>query len=315
MRSIPWWAVLVIGLIVVALVSGAVFYFIIRPQQEKIQQLQKNIQDQEAIIARRQQAEEDLEKAGKEAEEARARWQTVGQELVPLRLPDFSDPASLWEAVLDFQAESGGYFERDLRKYLAELATECGVELYYQSVPFVQLTSLQPSTLAGMVRNTYFRWGQMTLQVDGRFADILHFTERLPYFTRPILVQAPQFQLLPNGKVRAIVPIEVYGLIETHDGQPATSLFPAAAAAPGVGPGAPMMGGPAMGGPMGGPPMGMPTPGGPMGGPSMGTQMGGGPPMGGLPTGGPPMGGPPAGGQPPLEEGEQMATGGGEVEN
>ncbi len=113
----------------------------------------------------------------------------------------------------------------------------------------------------------------------------------------------PQFQLLPNGKVRAIVPIEVYGLIETHDGQPATSLFPTAAAAPGVGPGAPMMGGPAMGGPMGGPPMGMPMSGGPMGGPPMGMHMGGGP------------SGPPAGGPPPVEEGERMATGGGEVAN
>ncbi len=308
MRGMPWWAVPVIGLVIIALASGAVFYFVIRPQQEKMQQLQKQIQEQEAIIAELAQAETDLKEAQKEAEEARARWQVVRQELVPIRLPDFGDPASLWEAVLDFQAESGGYFERDLRKYLAELATECGVELYYQSVPIVQLASLQPGSLAGLVRNTYLRWGQMTLQVDGRFADILRFIERLPYFTRPILVQVPQFQLLPNGKVRAIVPIEVYGLIETHDGQPATSLFPTAAAAPGVGPGAPMMGGPAMGGPMGGPPMGMPMSGGPMGGPPMGMHMGGGP-------SGPPAGGPPAGGPPPVEEGERMATGGGEVAN
>lgn len=294
MRGIPWWAVVVIGLVIAALASGAVFYFAIRPQQEKIGQLQKQIQEQESIISRRQAAEEDLKKAEQEAQEARARWEVVRKELVTLKLPDLSDPASLWQAVLDFQAESGGYFERDLRKYLAELATKHNLELYYQSVPFVQLASFQPSALAGMIRNGYFRWGQMTLQVDGRFADILRFIRELPYFTRPIVVQMPQFQLLPNGKVRALIPIEIYALVETHDGKPLPGQL-AAAAAEGAGM---VPGGPTMGpmGPMGGPPMGMH--GGPMGAPPMGGHMGG-----------PPAGGPPAGGgPPPVEEGERMSA-------
>ncbi len=305
MRGIPWWAVVVIGLVIAALASGAIFYFAIRPQQEKMGQLQKQIQDQEAIISRRQKAEEDLKQAEKEAQEARARWEVVRKELSTLRLPDPNDPAALWQAVLDFQAESGGYFERDLRKYLAELATKCNLELYYQSVPIVQLASFQPSALAGMVRNGYFRWGQMTIQVDGRFADILRFIRELPYFTRPIVVQMPQFQLLPNGKVRAIIPIEVYALVETHEGKPLPAQLAAAAAqaagAPGMMPGAPSMG---PMGPMGGPPMGMH--GGPMGGPPMGGHFGGGP-MGGPPAGGPPAGG----GPPPVEEGERMSAGGG----
>ena len=292
MRGIPWWAVVVIGLVIAALASGAIFYFAIRPQQEKMGQLQKQIQDQEDIISRRQKAEEDLKQAEKEAQEARARWEVVRKELSTLRLPDPNDPAALWQAVLDFQAESGGYFERDLRKYLAELATKCGLELYYQSVPMVQLASFQPSALAGMVRNGYFRWGQMTLQVDGRFSDILRFIRELPYFTRPIVAQMPQFQLLPNGKVRAIIPIEVYALVETHEGKPLPAQLAAAAqaaGAPGMMPGAPSMG-----------PMG------PMGGPPMGGHMGGGP-MGGPPAGGPPAGG----GPPPVEEGERMSAGGG----
>ena len=290
MRGIPWWAVLVIGLVIAALASGGIFYFAIRPQQERLQQLHKQIQEQEAIIARRSQAEKDLEKAQQEAREARIRWQEVRKELAPLRLPDLNDPASLWQAILDFQAESGGYFERDLRKYLAELANECGVELYYQSVPVIQLTSLQPTALAGMIRSGYFRWGQMTLQVDGRFADILRFLERLPHFTRPIVVQTPQFQLLPNSKVRAIIPIEVYALVETHEGKPATSLGTPTTTSP---TGAPTMGAPTMGAPtMGAPTMGMPM-GGPMGGPSA-PMMGGptGAPAGAHGGGGPPTGGP-----------------------
>ena len=297
MRGMPWWAVVVIGLVIAALASGAIFYFAIRPQQEQIQNLQKQIQDKESIIARRQQAEEDLKKAEQEAEEARKRWEVVRKELVTLKLPDLSDPASLWRAVLDFQAESGGYFERDLRKYLAELATKHNLELYYQSVPIVQLASLQPSALAGMVQNSYFRWGQMILQVDGRFGDILNFIKELPYFTRPIVVQMPQFQLLPNGKVRATIPIEVYALVETHEGKPLPAQL--AAAAPAAG---------AMGGMM---PGGMGPMGGPMGGPGMG--MHGGPmgaPMGGH-MGGMPMGGPPSGGPPVAEEGERMSAGGG----
>ncbi len=274
MRGAPWWAVLVAGLVIAALASGAIFYFAIRPQQERIQQLHSQIQQQESIIAQRAQAEEDLKRAQEEAQKARARWQVVRQELFPFRLPDFSDPASLWQAVLDFQSESGGYFERDLRKFLAELATECNLELFYTTVPTVQLAALQPTALAGMVRNTYLRWGQMTLQVDGRFNDILRFIERLPYFTRPILVQVPQFQLLPNGKVRAIIPIEVYGLLETHEGKPVTSLLGAAAGAGAPTVGTPMFGGPGMMGP-GGPPMGA----GAMGGPGMGMHGGpGGPP-------------------------------------
>lgn len=294
MRGIPWWVVVVIGLVIAALASGAIFYFAIRPQQEKMGQLQKQIQEQESIISRYQKAKEDWEQAEKEAQEARARWQVVRKELATLKLPDLSDPASLWQAVLDFQAESGGYFERDLRKYLAELATKCNLELYYQSIPLVQLTSFQPTALASMVNNGYFRWGQMILQVDGRFADILRFIKELPYFTRPIVVQMPQFQLLPNGKVRATIPIEVYALVETHEGKPLQGQLAAAAqatGATGMMPGAPPSMGP------GGPPMGMHG----MGGPPMGGHMSGGP-----------MGGPPAtGGPPPAEEGERMSAGGG----
>lgn len=302
MRGIPWWAVVVIGLVIAALASGAIFYFAIRPQQEKMGQLQKQIQEQESIISRRESAEKAKEEAEREAREARERWQTVRKELVTLKLPDLSDPASLWQAVLDFQAESGGYFERDLRKYLAELATKHNLELYYQSVPFVQLASFQPSALAGMVRNGYFRWGQMTIQVDGRFGDILRFVKELPYFTRPIVVQMPQFQLLPNGKVRAFIPIEVYALVETHEGKP-LSVQLAAAAGPAAGVGGMMPGGPPSMGPMG--PMGGPATGGPpMGGPAMGGHMGGGPPSMGPMGGGPSAGGPPAGGgPPPAEEG------------
>lgn len=306
MRGIPWWAVVVIGLVIAALASGAIFYFAIRPQQEQIQKLHSQIQEKENIINRRQQAQEDLKKAEREAQEARRRWERVRRELKTLKLPDPSDPASLWHAVLDFQSESGGYFERDLRKYLAELATKCNLELYYQSVPTVQLASLQLTALSGMVRNSYFRWGQMILQVDGRFADILRFIRELPYFTRPIVVQTPQFQLLPNGKVRAIIPIEIYALVETHEGKPLPSQL-AAAQAEGMGgvtPGGPPMGGPGMGmhgGPMGGPMgPGMGMHGGPMGGH-----------MGGAPIGGAPMGGPPSGGPPVAEEGERMSESGG----
>ena len=294
MQRMPWWTVVVIGLVIAALASGAIFYFVIRPQQEQIQNLQKQIQEKESIIARRQQAEEDLKKAEQEAEEARKRWEVVRKELVTLKLPDLSDPASLWRAVLDFQSESGGYFERDLRKYLAELATKHNLELYYQSVPVVQLASLQPSALAGMVRNSYFRWGQMILQVDGRFGDILNFIKELPYFTRPIVAQMPQFQLLPNGKVRASIPIEVYALVETHEGKPLPQMAAAAPAAAGamggMMPGVMEPMGAPMGGPMGGHGIGMH--GGPMG--MMGEHMGGAP-MGGLPAGGPPAGGPPEG--------------------
>jgi len=302
MRGIPWWAVVVIGLVIAALASGAIFYFAIRPQQEKMGQLQKQIQEQESIISRRESAEKAKEEAEREAREARERWQTVRKELVTLKLPDLSDPASLWQAVLDFQAESGGYFERDLRKYLAELATKHNLELYYQSVPFVQLASFQPSALAGMVRNGYFRWGQMTIQVDGQFGDILRFIKELPYFTRPIVAQMPQFQLLPNGKVRAVIPIEVYALVETHEGKPLSGQL-AAAAGPAAGVGGMMPGGPPSMGPMGGPPMGMH--GGMMGGPPMGGHMGGGPPAGGPPAGG---------GPPPVEEGERMSTSGAPME-
>ncbi len=293
MRGTPWWIIVVVGLVIAALASGALFYFAIRPQQEQIQNLQKQIQEKESIIARRQQAEEGLKKAEQEAKEARQRWQEVRKELETLKMPDLSDPASLWQAVLDFQKESGGYFERDLRKYLAELATECNLELYYQSVPLVQLASFQPSALAGMVRGSYFRWGQMTLQVDGRFGDILRFIQRLPYFTRPIVVQMPQFQLLPNGKVRAVIPIEIYALVETHEGKPLPGQLATAAqavGAPGMMPGAPMsmgmpggpMGAASMGGPSGGQPMGMH--GGPTGGAAMGGHMGEGPPAGGGPS-------------------------------
>lgn len=259
MRGIPWWVIVVIGLVFAALASGAIFYFAVRPQQEEIGKLQKQIKDQEAIISQRPQAEEDLKKAEEEAKEARARWEIVRRELSTLQLPDPNDPASLWKTVLDFQAEAFGYFERDLRKYLAELATKYNLELSYVSVPIIQFTSLQPSDLiTGRVRSGYFQWGQMTLQVDGRFMNILRFIRELPKFDRPIVVQIPQFQLLPNGEVRAVTQIEIYALVETHEGKPLPAQLAAtipAAGMPTTTPGAPGPTGP-MGSPVSGPPMG-----------------------------------------------------------
>jgi hypothetical protein len=208
----PWWIVPLLGFLLAAFGSGAIFYFAIRPQQDQIRQLEEKIRQEEAVIAQRAQAEKDLEDAKKEAERARVQWRKVREELAVLRLPDPTDSAALWAAGIAFQRESRGYFERDLRKFLAELANRCQVELSYASVPQFVLASLQ---MPPPPPNGYFRWGQMTLVVDGRFADILRFLEGLPQFTRPIVVQAPQFQLLPNGKVRATVPIEIYALIET----------------------------------------------------------------------------------------------------
>lgn len=210
--KVPWWAVPLIGFVIAAIASGAIFYYAIRPKQEEIRQLEEKIRQEESVIAQRQQAERDLEAAKKEAEKARLRWRQVRNILAVLRLPDPTDPRAVWAAGIAFQRESQGYFERDLRKFLAELANRCGVDLTYASIPQFVLASLQ---MPPPQPNGFFRWGQMTLQVDGRFGDILRFLEGLPQFTRPIVVQIPQFQLLPNGKVRATVPIEIYALVET----------------------------------------------------------------------------------------------------
>lgn len=210
--KVPWWSVPLIGFLVAALGSGAIFYFAIRPQQEKIRQLEEKIRQEEQVIAQREKAEKDYEEAKKEAEKARLLWRRIRNELAILRWPDPDDPRAVWLAGISFQRESQGYFERDLRKFLADLANRCKVDLTYASVPQFVMASLQMPTLPS---NGYFRWGQMTLQVDGRFADILRFLEGLPQFSRHIVVQAPQFQLLPNGKVRATVPIEIYALVET----------------------------------------------------------------------------------------------------
>jgi len=268
--KVPWWSVPLIGFLVAALGSGAIFYFAIRPQQERIRQLEDKIRQEEQVIAQREQAERSLEEAKKEAEKARVRWRQVRSELAILSLPDPRDPTALWAAGIAFQRESQGYFERDIRKFLAELANRCGVELSYASIPQYVLASLQMPPLPP---NGYFRWGQMTLQVDGRFADILRFLEGLPQFTRPIVVQAPQFQLLPSGKVRATVPIEIYALVETPverylmEGKEVppdlmqqfqSLLSPSAAGMPGApGMAAPeMMGAEAVGGAAGAPRMG-----------------------------------------------------------
>lgn len=210
--KVPWWAVPLIGFVIAAIASGAIFYYAIRPKQEQIRQLEEKIRQEEAVIAQRQQAERDLEEAKKEAEKARLRWRHIRNILAVLRLPDPTDPSAVWAAGIAFQRESQGYFERDLRKFLAELANRCGVDLTYASIPQFVLASLQ---MPPPQPNGFFRWGQMTLQVDGRLSDILRFLEGLPQFTRPIVVQTPQFQLLPNGEVLATVPIEIYALVET----------------------------------------------------------------------------------------------------
>ena len=182
--KVPWWSVPLIGFLVAALGSGAIFYFAIRPQQEKIRQLEEKIRQEEQVIAQREKAEKDYEEAKKEAEKARLLWRRIRNELAILRWPDPDDPRAVWLAGISFQRESQGYFERDLRKFLADLANRCKVDLTYASVPQFVMASLQMPTLPS---NGYFRWGQMTLQVDGRFADILRFLEGLPQFSRPIV--------------------------------------------------------------------------------------------------------------------------------
>lgn len=211
MKTFPWWGIPIVGFVLTALVSGAIFFFLIRKQQEEIKNLQGKIQQQESTIAQRQQAEKDLKEAKKKAQQVRERWRNIGKEVAILRFPDPDDAAMVWEAGIDFQRETRGFFERDLRKFLSELANQCEVDLSYPSIPQFQLTSLQMPTPP---QNGYFRWGQMTLTVDGRFANILKFIERLPSFSRPIVVQSPQFQLLIGSKIRATIPIEVYALVE-----------------------------------------------------------------------------------------------------
>ncbi len=211
MKTFPWWAIPIVGFVLVALVSGAIFFFPIRKQQDEIKNLQGKIQQQEDIIAQSDQAEAALKEAKKKAQQVRERWRNIGKEVSILQFPDPDNSAMVWEAGVDFQRETRGFFERDLRKFLSELANGCGVELSYPGIPQFQLTSLKMPTPP---QNGYFRWGQMTLTVDGRFANILKFIERLPSFSRPIVVQSPQFQLLVGGKIRATVPIEVYALVE-----------------------------------------------------------------------------------------------------
>ncbi|MCS7223947.1 MAG: hypothetical protein NZ959_05260 [Armatimonadetes bacterium] len=308
MRGTPWWVIPLIGLFIVAVADGALYFLLIRRQTEELASKAKTKQEYENTIARRQAVEEDLKRAKEEAAQARKRWAAIAKELVLLKYPDPANPQEIWEVGLKFQYEARGHFERDLRKYLAELANECGVELRYDQVPRWTGVTLQ---LPPEPNTGYFLWGQMVLLLDGRYRDILNFLSRLPRFTRPILVHTPTFSLLQNGRLRATVPISIYSLVETAVERavlagkpPPTGALPGAAAGAtgtaglgtGVGVSAPMM-------PMGG------GAGAPMPGPMM--PMGGG---AGAPMPGPmmPMGGG-VGGQPSMPPTGQGGAAGGQA--
>ncbi len=212
MKGIPWWVYPLAALFSVAVADGAAYFLSIRGQLDQIASKEKTKADYEATIGRRTAVEQDLKKAKEEAAEARKRWSQIGKELVILKYPDEQNPQEVWEVGLNFRYEAGGYFERDLRQFLATLANDCGVDIRYDQVPQWSLPTLQ---LPPTPQTGFFQWGMMTLQVDGRYRDILNFLSRLPRFSRPILVYTPSFSLLGSGRVRATVAVSVHSLVET----------------------------------------------------------------------------------------------------
>jgi hypothetical protein len=262
--------VLIAGLLAFVIFAGAMFFLLIRPRYRTLSALQKQLQDTQAIVNQRAQAEADLKKAKEEKikEEAKLAYYERTK-MIPIDLKDrMKAMFALWTE-----------HNKVLGKKVEDFFRNSGVLLLNQ----VQVSP--PPTDPSSIPSDIYTISLGNYSVMAPFPVLLNFLKnKMPKFPRVALL--PSLSITGPSPATASFSLTVYYFPKGGEVAPA----PAAGAAP-----TGMMGMPGMMGGGGMPPM-VGTTKGPMGGGGMpmGGNMpaGGGAPMGGnMPAGGGMMGG------------------------
>jgi len=252
--------VLIAGLLAFIIFAGAMFFLLIRPRYRTLSALQKQLQDTQAIVNQRAQAEADLKKAKEEKmkEEAKLAYYEKTK-MIPIDLKDrMKAMFALWN---------------EHNKVLGKK-----VEDFFKHSGVILLNPVQvppPPTDPSTIPSDIYTISLGNYSVMATFPALLNFLRnKMPKFPRVALL--PSISITGPSPVTASFTLTVYYFPKGGEVAPAQ----AAGAAP-----TGMMGMPGMMGGGGMPPMGGGMP--PMMGAMKGPMGGGGTPMGGnMPAGG-----------------------------
>ncbi|MGB9877357.1 MAG: hypothetical protein ACPLPS_06275 [bacterium] len=244
--------VLIAGLLAFLIFAGAMFFLLIRPRYKTLSALQKQLQDTQAIVNQRAQAEADLKKAKEEKVKEGAKLAYYEKtKMIPIDLKNrMKAMFALWT---------------EHNKVLGKK-----VEDFFRNSGVILLNPVQvspPPTDPSAIPSDIYTINLGNYSVMASFPALLNFLKnKMPKF--------PRVALLPGLSITGPSPVTASFSLTVYYFPKGGEAAPAAGAAPGG-----MMGMPPMGGGAGGP---MPPMVGTMKGP-----MGGGAPMGGnMPAGG-----------------------------
>jgi hypothetical protein len=238
--------VAIIGSVLIVLVAGSLFYFLILPLSEREAAAQQKYETQHAIAVQRPQAEEDLRKAKQEVAQAEAKWRRYERQYMPdINLSDLIRAMQQrWnEQSLVLGPKVVRFARADRRVRIATMGV---------SVP-------APPADPNAVNQQFFSLPLGAISVVGTFRNVLSHVERWNNFDRLVLVDG---LTLAGNSPRLVGQYTLTCYIFTK-GAPGPAI-PTAGGAGGAGAGG-FPGGPPGGFP-GGPPGGFPG-GGPPGAP------------------------------------------------
>jgi len=247
MKGFSWVYVSVAGMLLF-LIIAAVGWWRLSPKQKEIAKLSKEVEQLrvEASDEKLKQAEREREEARKFAAVARARWMELKKRFHVFSFIGADQSELFWK----WLEEAMVNYEPQTRMFIARLARECNVRLVNYTLPTLQV-SLQPPQPP---QNGFMVLGHLEITVEGSFANILKFIERLPSGPRPMVVEMPRFEGI-SPRITALIPVTLLMICETEiekaalEGRPPPTPPPQPVAqaqppSPGMPPGAPHAGAP-----------------------------------------------------------------------
>lgn len=259
MQKVNRWHVLAIGVVLIAGVGAAAFFLMIKPKQEEIAKLKKDIEACDNVIAQKQKAEDDLKKFTAQLGEVRKELEAYKSRFVTIRYENTDRPAQ-YATMVRVWSELREQLEPAFEKFVPAVSGCEFAGLRLPSPP-TQLSQITPPA-SGFLRIP--QQGSLTLSVTGRLEDITKLLRSLHQFSRLITVGPPTISGT-SPTLRASMPIAFYVIAEIPEGHltgPTASFLSGGGGAgagggmPGMGSGMPGMGGgmPGMAGGAGGEP-------------------------------------------------------------
>ncbi len=235
----------IIAAVLSAIAAGAIYYFLVMPEQARLEAAESKFSTNQAIAVTKPQEDADQIKAKGEVRVAQAKWARYDRELMPN-----IDISNLIRGQQQLWNEQINVLGPITQRYLYADKTVQVVK--------ASLALPAPPTDPNAIAKKYFEFPLGDVTVQGKFNQILNHAERWNRFNRLVLVDG---LTLAGNSPSLTGSYKLTAYIFTHDEKGAGASIPQATATQGGGGGG--FGGPPPG--LGGPPAGFTPPGAPPG--------------------------------------------------